>query len=75
LEELHHLCMELQLLKDQIQDVPCMCNSVPRGDLSQKITIPVQGIIMAQLKNTMVDKLGQFAKEVTRVLQKVCMEG
>ena len=47
-----------------------MCNAIARGDLNQKITVPVQGVMMAQLKdviNTMVDKLGQFAKEVTRV--------
>jgi hypothetical protein len=67
--------MELQLLKDRIQDVPCVCNGVPRGDLSQKITVPVQGVVMAQLKDTMVSKLGQFAKEVTRVSQEVCTEG
>jgi osomolarity two-component system, sensor histidine kinase NIK1 len=69
---------------------------VARGDLSQKITVPVQGVVMVQLKdviNTMVrsffsflffifvpesskvDKLGQFAKEVTRVSQEVGTEG
>ncbi|KAG6915806.1 hypothetical protein DXG01_009770 [Tephrocybe rancida] len=44
----------------------------------QKITVPVQGVVMVQLKdiiNTMVDKLGQFAKEVTRVSQEVGTEG
>lgn len=77
-EELHHLRMELQLLKDQVQDVARVCNAVARGDLSQKITVPVQGVVMVQLKdviNTMVDKLGQFAKEVTRVSQEVGTEG
>jgi osomolarity two-component system sensor histidine kinase NIK1 len=77
-EELHHLHMELQLLKDQVQDVARVCNAVARGDLSQKITVPVQGVVMVQLKdviNTMVDKLGQFAKEVTRVSQEVGTEG
>jgi osomolarity two-component system sensor histidine kinase NIK1 len=70
--------MELQLLKDQVQDVARVCNAVARGDLSQKITVPVQGVVMVQLKdviNTMVDKLGQFAKEVTRVSQEVGTEG
>ncbi|KAG6906866.1 hypothetical protein DXG01_011628 [Tephrocybe rancida] len=69
---------ELQLLKDQVQDVARVCNAVARGDLSQKITVPVQGVVMVQLKdviNTMVDKLGQFAKEVTRVSQEVGTEG
>jgi osomolarity two-component system sensor histidine kinase NIK1 len=77
-EELHHLYMELQLLKDQVQDVARVCNAVARGDLSQKIAVPVQGVAMVQLKdiiNTMVDKLGQFAKEVTRVSQEVGTEG
>ena len=77
-EELHHLHMELQLLKDQVQDVARVCNAVARGDLSQKITVPVQGVVMVQLKdviNTMVDKLGQFAKEVTCVSQEVSTEG
>lgn len=52
--------------------------AVALGDLSQKITVPVQGAVMVQLKdviNTMVDKLGQFAKEVTRVSQEVGSEG
>jgi len=64
---------ELKLLKAQVQDVARVCNAVARGDLSQKITVPVQGVVMVQLKeviNTMVDKLGQFAKEVTRVYRK-----
>ncbi|KAG6915218.1 hypothetical protein DXG01_012663 [Tephrocybe rancida] len=69
---------ELQLLKDQVQDVARVCNAIARGHLSQKITVPVQGVVMVQLKdviNTMVDKLGQFAKEVTRVSQEVGTEG
>jgi osomolarity two-component system sensor histidine kinase NIK1 len=77
-EELHHLRIELQLLKDQVQDVACVCNTVARGDLSQKITVPIQGVVMVRLKdviNTMVDKLGQFAREVTRVSQEVGTEG
>ncbi|KAG6379634.1 hypothetical protein JVT61DRAFT_10152 [Boletus reticuloceps] len=69
---------ELRLLKAQVPDVARVCNAVARGDLSQKITVPVQGVVMVQLKdviNTMVDKLGQFAKEVTRVSQEVGTEG
>ena len=48
---------ELRLLKAQVQDVAKVCNAVARGDLSQKITVPVQGPVMIQLKdviNTMV---------------------
>jgi osomolarity two-component system sensor histidine kinase NIK1 len=89
---------ELRLLKAQVQDVARVCNAVARGDLSQKITVPVQGVVMVQLKNVIntmvifialslsrlrsrssfvnqVDKLGQFAKEVTRVSQEVGTEG
>ncbi|KAF8523467.1 putative nik-1 protein (Os-1p protein) [Hysterangium stoloniferum] len=69
---------ELKLLKAQVQDVARVCKAVALGDLSQKITVPVQGIVMVQLKdviNGMVDKLSQFAKEVTRVSQEVGSEG
>lgn len=48
---------ELRLLKAQVQDVARVCNAVARGDLSQKITVTVQGVVMVQLKdviNTMV---------------------
>lgn len=69
---------ELNLLKAQVQDVARVCKAVALGDLSQKITVPVHGAVMVQLKdviNTMVDKLGQFAKEVTRVSHEVGSEG
>lgn len=52
--------------------------AVALGDLSQKITVPVQGLVMIQLKdviNSMVGKLSQFAQEVTRVSQEVGSEG
>lgn len=51
---------ELKLLKAQVQDVARVCNAVARGDLSQKITVPVQGVVMVQLKdviNTMVSSI------------------
>lgn len=51
---------ELKLLKTQVQDVARVCNAVARGDLSQKITVPVQGVVMIQLKdviNAMVSTL------------------
>ncbi|KAI0048454.1 hypothetical protein FA95DRAFT_1490738 [Auriscalpium vulgare] len=69
---------ELKLLKAQVQDVSRVCNAVATGDLSQKITVPVQGVVMVQLKdviNKMVDRLAEFAKEVTRVSQEVGTEG
>ena len=48
---------ELRRLKTQVQDVSRVCQAVARGDLSQKIEVPVQGVVMVQLKdviNTMV---------------------
>src|SRR4029079_12815696 len=51
--------------------------AVAKGDLSQKITVPVRGEIM-ELKdtiNTMVDQLSSFADEVTRVAREVGTEG
>ncbi|KAJ7717457.1 hypothetical protein B0H16DRAFT_1610951, partial [Mycena metata] len=70
---------ELRLLKDQVvRDVSRVCNAVAPGDLTQKITVPVQGDLMVQLKkviNTMVDNLGHFATEVTRVSRDVGTEG
>lgn len=41
---------ELRLLKAQVQDVARVCNAVACGDLSQKITVPVHGDVMVQLK-------------------------
>lgn len=42
---------ELRLLKSQLSDVARVCNAVARGDLSQKITVPIQGVVMSQLKD------------------------
>ena len=47
------------------------------GDLSKKITVEVKGELL-QLKNTinaMVDSLGSFAAEVTRMAREVGTEG
>lgn len=69
---------ELSLLKQQVQDVARVCTAVANGDLSQKIEVRVQGQVMIQLKNainTMVDRLAQFALEVTRVSQEVGTDG
>src|SRR5207302_577076 len=51
--------------------------AVANGDLGKKITVDVQGEIL-ELKdtiNTMVDQLGSFASEVTRVAREVGTEG
>jgi hypothetical protein len=72
---------ELRLVKAQVSDVVRVCNAVAHGDLSHKITVPVQGAFMVQVKdviNGMVDKLLQFAKEVSRISQEFvpqCISG
>ncbi|KAI0312759.1 hypothetical protein OF83DRAFT_1066664 [Amylostereum chailletii] len=69
---------ELRLLKSQVQDVAKVCAAVAAGDLSMKITVPVQGVVMVELKdviNTMVDKLGTVTREVTRVSVEVGTKG
>src|SRR5207253_1158568 len=77
--------------KDLTDNVNAMASHTPRsahliadvttavasGDLSRKITVDVRGEIL-QLKetiNTMVDQLGAFASEVTRVAREVGTEG
>lgn len=57
---------ELHLLNAQVQDIARVCNAAARGDLLQKITVPLQGVIMVWLKdiiNTMV-----FPECMTRCL-------
>lgn len=69
---------ELRLLKAQVQDIARVCKAVAFGDLSQHITVPVQGHVMVELKdiiNQMVDRLSIFATEVTRVSLEVGTEG
>ena len=48
---------ELKLPMAQVQDVARVCNAVAQGNLSQKIMVLVQGVVLVQLKdviNTMV---------------------
>ena len=69
---------ELRLLKAQVQDIARVCKAVAFGDLSQHITVPVQGHVMVELKdiiNQMVDTLSNFAADVTRVSLEVGTEG
>src|SRR5438477_7299818 len=64
-------------LTDQVRDIARVTTAVAQGDLSQKITVDVQGEIL-ELKNTintMVDQLSSFADEVTRVAREVGTEG
>jgi HAMP domain-containing protein/signal transduction histidine kinase/CheY-like chemotaxis protein len=61
----------------QLRDVSKVATAIATGDLTQKITVDVRGEIL-QIKNvinTMVDQLGSFAAEVTRVAREVGTEG
>ena len=69
---------ELHLLKAQVRDIARVCKAVALGDLTQHIMVPVQGSVMVELKeiiNQMVDRLGNFASEVTRVSLEVGTQG
>src|SRR5262245_15861487 len=61
----------------QVRNIADVTTAVARGDLSQKITVDVQGeeIERKTTSNTMVDQLNAFAGEVTRVAREVGTEG
>ncbi|HYH37037.1 MAG TPA: HAMP domain-containing protein, partial [Azospirillum sp.] len=64
-------------LTNQVRNIAEVTTAVANGDLSKKITVDVKGEIL-ELKNTintMVDQLGSFASEVTRVAREVGTEG
>jgi CheY-like chemotaxis protein/signal transduction histidine kinase/HAMP domain-containing protein len=64
-------------LTSQVRNIAGVTTAVANGDLSRKITVDVKGEIL-ELKNTintMVDQLGSFASEVTRVAREVGTEG
>lgn len=64
-------------LTSQVRNIAAVTTAVANGDLSKKITVNVEGEIQ-QLKetiNTMVDQLGSFASEVTRVARDVGIDG
>ncbi|HET9985338.1 MAG TPA: response regulator [Longimicrobiales bacterium] len=61
----------------QLRDVSAVATAIADGDLTRKITVDVRGEIL-QIKNvinSMVDRLGVFADEVTRVAREVGTEG
>jgi signal transduction histidine kinase/CheY-like chemotaxis protein/HAMP domain-containing protein len=64
-------------LTNQVRNITHVTTAIANGDLSRKITVDVRGEIL-ELKNTinvMVDQLGSFASEVTRVAREVGTEG
>jgi methyl-accepting chemotaxis protein len=64
-------------LTSQVRDIANVATAVARGDLSQKMTVDVQGEILdlKNILNQMVDSLNIFAGEVTRVAREVGTEG
>ncbi|MER5766470.1 HAMP domain-containing protein [Streptomyces sp. NPDC001985] len=64
-------------LTSQVRDIALVTTAVAQGDLSQKVTVHVNGE-MLELKNTvntMVDQLQSLGSEVTRVAREVGTEG
>jgi len=64
-------------LTNQVRNIAQVTTAVARGDLTRKIDVDARGEIL-ELKttiNTMVDTLGSFAAEVTRVAREVGSEG
>ena len=64
-------------LTDQVRNIALVTTAVANGDLSQKMSVEVEGEIL-ELKNTfnrMVDQLRAFASEVTRVAREVGTDG
>jgi CheY-like chemotaxis protein/HAMP domain-containing protein len=64
-------------LTSQVRNIADVTTAVAKGELSKKITVDARGEIL-ELKetiNTMVDQLGTFAAEVTRVAKEVGTEG
>src|SRR5438876_7268117 len=69
-------------LMQPTSEVARVIGAVANGDLSQKMTLDIDGrpltgefLRTAKTVNTMVDQLGAFASEVTRVAREVGTEG
>lgn len=64
-------------LTTQVREIAKVTTAVARGDLTKKIGVEVKGEIL-ELKNTinqMVDRLGTFAVEVSKVAREVGTDG
>src|SRR5213079_2149320 len=64
-------------LTAQVRNIAEVTTAIANGDRSRKITVDVKGEIleMKNTINTLVDRLGSFASEVTRVAREVGSEG
>ncbi len=73
-ENVNNMAMNLTT---QVRGIARVTTAVAKGDLTKKITVEVRGEIL-DLKNTintMVDRLGTFAFEVSKVAREVGTEG
>src|SRR4030095_1200022 len=64
-------------LTNQVRDIATVTTAVARGDLTRKIMVDAKGEIL-ELKNpinVMVDQLGAFADQVTRLATEVGTQG
>jgi HAMP domain-containing protein/signal transduction histidine kinase/CheY-like chemotaxis protein len=74
-----------ELIEDMVQptaEVARVIGAVAKGDLSQSMTVEIDGrplrgefLRIGKVVNTMVEQLGSFASEVTRVAREVGTEG
>jgi HAMP domain-containing protein/signal transduction histidine kinase/CheY-like chemotaxis protein len=74
-----------ELVDDMVQpitEVARVIGAVAQGDLSQHMAVAIDGrslkgefLLIGKVVNTMVDQLGSFASEVTRVAREVGTEG
>ncbi|MBV9729202.1 MAG: HAMP domain-containing protein [Pseudonocardiales bacterium] len=64
-------------LTSQVRSIATVATAVAGGDLSKKITVEARGEVaaLAETINRMVDTVGAFADEVTRVAREVGTEG
>src|SRR5207245_87327 len=64
-------------LTGQVRNIAEVTTAVAKGDLSQKISVELQGEIlgMKRVINTMVNQLNAFAAEVSRVAREVGTDG
>jgi signal transduction histidine kinase/HAMP domain-containing protein/ActR/RegA family two-component response regulator len=64
-------------LTSQVRSIATVATAVAGGDLSKKITVDARGEVaaLAETINRMVETLGAFADEVTRVAREVGTEG
>ncbi|KAJ2007579.1 hypothetical protein H4R26_000716, partial [Coemansia thaxteri] len=77
LDLMNEVNMLTKIHTEQVRNIAHVCNSVANGNLTEKVTVDVNGE-MLDLKTTingMVEQLGAFSMEVTRVTHAVGTEG